>query len=155
MDPDPDPAFFVIDLQDANKKKFSRFFCYYFLKVHLFHFSEIKSHKEVITKQLESRLLFLLDDRRIRSQSRIHTSDSRRLKNTQIRIRNTVSKYDVSPRCIIFSASLLLMLGPLFPLTWSLRACCCFSRIFLTSFLLMLFPALLSLLPSVKVGCLC
>jgi hypothetical protein len=49
MDPDldPDPAIFVINLQDANKKLFS---AYYFLKVHLHHFSKIKSQKEV-TKQ--------------------------------------------------------------------------------------------------------
>ncbi len=49
-----------------------RFFAYYFLKVHLHHFSKIKSHEEV-TKQLESMLflLFLLDNRRIR----IHISD--------------------------------------------------------------------------------
>jgi hypothetical protein len=45
-DADPDPAIFVSDLQDINKK----FFAYYFLKVHLNHFSKIKSHKEV-TKQ--------------------------------------------------------------------------------------------------------
>jgi hypothetical protein len=49
---DPDPAIFVIDLQDANKKLF---FClilfegtFTVLTVH--HFSKIKSHKEV-TKQ--------------------------------------------------------------------------------------------------------
>jgi hypothetical protein len=50
MDPDtaPDPAIFVTDLQDANKKLF--FSAYYFFKVHLHHFSETKSHKEV-TKQ--------------------------------------------------------------------------------------------------------
>jgi hypothetical protein len=45
MDPDPDadtdPAIFVIDLQDSNKKQ--SFSIYYFLKVHLHHFSEIKS----------------------------------------------------------------------------------------------------------------
>jgi len=35
---DPDPAIFVIDLQDAS--------AYYFLKVHLHHFSKIKSQKE-------------------------------------------------------------------------------------------------------------
>jgi hypothetical protein len=42
---DPDPAIFVIDLQDANKKiiLFS-FFAFYFLKVHLSFF---KSQKEV------------------------------------------------------------------------------------------------------------
>jgi hypothetical protein len=47
MDPDadPDPAIFVIDLQDANKKKkiFKSFFAYYFLKVHLHHFKDKKS----------------------------------------------------------------------------------------------------------------
>jgi hypothetical protein len=45
---DPDPAIFVSDLQDINKKLL--FFTYYFLKVYLHHFSKIKSHKEV-TKQ--------------------------------------------------------------------------------------------------------
>jgi hypothetical protein len=55
MDPDPtpDPAIFVIDLQEANKKVFFISFSdYYFLKVHLHHFSNIRSHKEV-TKQQE------------------------------------------------------------------------------------------------------
>jgi hypothetical protein len=33
MDPDPDPAIFVIDLQDANKKLiFKKFSAYYFVK---------------------------------------------------------------------------------------------------------------------------
>ncbi len=68
-DPDPDPVPFASDLQDASKYLFFlHFFAYYFLKVHLHHFSlKIKSHKEV-TKQYRSRffLLFLLDDRRIR-----------------------------------------------------------------------------------------
>jgi hypothetical protein len=53
MDPDadPDPAIFIIDLQDANKKlKKKKFSAYYFLKVHLHHLSKIKSQKEV-TKQ--------------------------------------------------------------------------------------------------------
>jgi hypothetical protein len=77
MDPnaDPDPAIFVIVLQEANKNLFFKnsFSAYYFLKVHLHH-SKIKSQKEV-TKQKESGffLLFLLGDRRIRI--RIHTSD--------------------------------------------------------------------------------
>jgi hypothetical protein len=67
MDPDPvsDPAIFVTDLQDANKK--NSFSSYYFVKVHLYHFSKTKSHKEV-TKQYgrnQGFLLFLLDDRRI------------------------------------------------------------------------------------------
>jgi hypothetical protein len=53
MDPDADqvPAIFVIDLQDANKKLFKKSFsAYYLFKVHLHHFSKIKSQKEV-TKQ--------------------------------------------------------------------------------------------------------
>jgi hypothetical protein len=45
---DPDPAIFVIDLQDDSKKLIFNtiFSAYYFLKVHLHHFSEIKSQKE-------------------------------------------------------------------------------------------------------------
>ncbi len=45
---DPDPANFVIDLQDASKKLiFNIIFCaYYFLKLHLHHFTKIKSQKE-------------------------------------------------------------------------------------------------------------
>jgi hypothetical protein len=46
VDPDSDPAIFVIDLQDASKKQIFNtiFSAYYFLKVHLH--SEIKSQKE-------------------------------------------------------------------------------------------------------------
>jgi hypothetical protein len=53
MDPDPDPAIFVIDLQDANKKlNLKKFFCLLLSEgVHLHHFSKIKSPKEV-TKRL-------------------------------------------------------------------------------------------------------
>jgi hypothetical protein len=45
---DPDPAIFVIDVQDASKKLIfnTNFSAYYFLKVHLHHFSKIKSQKE-------------------------------------------------------------------------------------------------------------
>jgi hypothetical protein len=48
-DPDADPAIFIIDLQDANKKLIfnKSFSAYYFSKVHLNSFSEIKSQKEV------------------------------------------------------------------------------------------------------------
>ncbi len=47
-DLDPDPAIFLINLQDANKiqiclKSFSAF---YFLKLHLHNFSKIQSKKE-------------------------------------------------------------------------------------------------------------
>ncbi len=46
---DPDPAMFIIDLEDANNKliKKKRLSAYYFLKVHLHQFSKIKSQKEV------------------------------------------------------------------------------------------------------------
>jgi hypothetical protein len=47
---DPDPAIFIIDLQEDNKKNFLCFSLFYFLKVHLHPFSKIKSQKEV-TKQ--------------------------------------------------------------------------------------------------------
>jgi hypothetical protein len=53
MDPDsdPDPAIFVIDLKRQQKTNFLKSFSsYYFLKVHLHHFSKTKSPKEV-TKQ--------------------------------------------------------------------------------------------------------
>jgi hypothetical protein len=45
---DPDPAIFVIDLQDASKKLIlTQFFLLIkFLKVHLHHFSKIKSQKK-------------------------------------------------------------------------------------------------------------
>jgi hypothetical protein len=44
-DPDPNPAIFAIDLQDANKKQF--------LKVHLQNFSKIKSKKQSQSKALK------------------------------------------------------------------------------------------------------
>jgi hypothetical protein len=57
MDLDPakalDPVIFITDLQDANKKQFKQKFflliivLFDYLKVHLHHFSKIKSHKEV------------------------------------------------------------------------------------------------------------
>jgi hypothetical protein len=43
MDPDadPDPAIFVIDLQDVNKTNLKKsFFAYYFLKIHGHHFQK-------------------------------------------------------------------------------------------------------------------
>jgi hypothetical protein len=72
MDPDPDPAIFVNDLQDASKKLIFNtiFSAYYFLKVHLHHFSKIKSQKESQNRRNQVFLLFLHDDRRIRSRIR-------------------------------------------------------------------------------------
>jgi hypothetical protein len=48
VDPDPDPAIFLIDLQDASKKLIFNtiFSAYYFLKIHLHNFSKIKSQKK-------------------------------------------------------------------------------------------------------------
>jgi hypothetical protein len=50
-DPDPtsDPAIFVSDLQDGNLKFIflSKFFAFYFLKLHFHCFSKKKNHKEV------------------------------------------------------------------------------------------------------------
>jgi hypothetical protein len=45
---DPDPAIFVIDLQDASKNLFFNtiFSAFYFLKLNLHHFLKIKSQKE-------------------------------------------------------------------------------------------------------------
>jgi hypothetical protein len=51
---DSDPAIFIIDLQDANKKLIKKSFStYYFLKLHLHHFSKIKSQKEVTHRETE------------------------------------------------------------------------------------------------------
>jgi hypothetical protein len=51
MDPDPDPAIYVTDLQDAKKKKnFTKFFCLLLFENAFTSFSKIKSQKEV-TKQ--------------------------------------------------------------------------------------------------------
>jgi hypothetical protein len=50
MDTDPDPAIFVTNPQDASKKLIfnSIFSANYFLKLHLHHFSKIKSQNESI-----------------------------------------------------------------------------------------------------------
>ncbi len=43
----PDPALFVSDIQDANKKYFFLIvFAYYFLKLHLHHSVKMKSRKK-------------------------------------------------------------------------------------------------------------
>jgi hypothetical protein len=62
-----DPATFVIDLQDANKTLICKkiFSAYYFLKVHLHHFSKIRrqkrSNKTVGIKVFLTIFGFLLD----------------------------------------------------------------------------------------------
>ncbi len=49
---DPDPAIFVIDLQDASKKLIfnKNFLAYYFLKLHLHHFYFLKLHLHHFSK---------------------------------------------------------------------------------------------------------
>jgi hypothetical protein len=71
---DPDSAiFFVIDLQDANKKLiFKMFSSYYFLKVH--HLSKDKKSKR--SQNSRFFLLFLLADRRIRIREAQETCGS-------------------------------------------------------------------------------
>ncbi len=89
---DPDPGIFVSDLQDDDLKLlfFLRFFAYYFLKLHLHHYSKLKSYKEV-TEQWELRffLLFMLNYRRIRIHTLHQWIRIQDAKNTLIRIRNT------------------------------------------------------------------
>ncbi len=67
-DADPDPAIFVSDFQYVNHKKFSMFFAFYFLKLHFYHFSKIKSHTEVTkqSNQCFSYCFCLMIERRIR-----------------------------------------------------------------------------------------
>ena len=61
-DSDPDPAIFVIDLQDASKKLIfiTIFSAYYYLKVHLHHFSKIKSQKEPQSDNIVGVKVFIL-----------------------------------------------------------------------------------------------
>ncbi len=68
MDPDP-VLLFINDLLDANKKliKKKSFTPCYFLKVHLHHFSKIKSQKSK-TVEIKVFLTIFLIDRRIRIQ---------------------------------------------------------------------------------------
>jgi hypothetical protein len=47
MDPAPDPAIFVFDLQNADKKNFSTFFCLLLFEDTFASFFKMKSHKEV------------------------------------------------------------------------------------------------------------
>ncbi len=88
MDPDPDPAIFVIDLQDASKKLIFHtiFSAYYFLKLHLHHYSKIKSQKESQNSRNQGFSFYFC--------MMIEGSGSRRPKNMwlRIRIRNTGKK---------------------------------------------------------------
>ncbi len=88
-DPDPgsDPAIFVHDLQDANKKGFS---AYFFLKVYLHHFLKIKSQKKSQNGRNQAfayYFCFMIEGSG--SVSLTYGSGSGRPKN--IRIRNTAA----------------------------------------------------------------
>jgi hypothetical protein len=75
MDPDldPDPAIFVIDLQNANKKLgiYLKFFLGFLLFEGTFTTFSKDKKKSQTSRNRRFFLLFLLDDRRIR----IHTCD--------------------------------------------------------------------------------
>jgi hypothetical protein len=50
MDPDADPDLAIFRQSPSRRQQkiiFYVFFAFYFLKVHLHHFSKVKSHKEV------------------------------------------------------------------------------------------------------------
>ncbi len=94
VDPDPDPAIFVIYLQDSSKKLI--FSACYFLKVHLHYFSKIKSLKESQNSRIQGFsycfcMMIVGSGSRAGSGS-IHLtsgSGSGRSKNMWIRIQNT------------------------------------------------------------------
>jgi hypothetical protein len=81
MDPDPDPTTLIIDLQGADKKTNlfkKKLFCLLLFEGTFTSFlidkKSKRSHKTVGIKVFLI-FLFLLNDRRIRILSRIHTSD--------------------------------------------------------------------------------
>jgi hypothetical protein len=51
---DPDPDIFVIDLMMPTKNKTKKMFAYYFLKLHLHHFSKKKNPKDRRSRILEA-----------------------------------------------------------------------------------------------------
>ncbi len=89
MDPAPDPAIFVIDLQDANKKLFfSKFFCLLLFEGTFSLF--LKSHKKVTKQNSSNQGISYYFCLMIEGSGSVHLtngSGSRWPKN--IRIRNT------------------------------------------------------------------
>jgi hypothetical protein len=79
MDPDADPAIFVIDLQDVNKKliKKKQFLHITFEGTFTSFFKDKKSERSHKTVEIKVFLTVLLNDRRIRLRIRIriHISD--------------------------------------------------------------------------------
>ncbi len=91
---DPDPSFFIIDLQDANKKTnfFKKFPAYYYLKVHLHNFLKVKSQKKSqnsINQGFSYYFCLIIEG----SGSIPLTNRSGWPKNMWIRIRNTETIY--------------------------------------------------------------
>jgi hypothetical protein len=84
---DPDPAIFVSDLQDVNKKIiYLSFFAYYFLKVHLHYFSKTKSHKTVGINVFLTTIYWLDPDPNVPDEkSRI------RIRKSVVRIRSSTT----------------------------------------------------------------
>jgi hypothetical protein len=104
MDPDsdPDPAIFVIDLQDASKKLIFNtiFSAYYFLKVHLHHFSKIKSQKESQNRRNQGFSYYfcmMVEESGSIPLTSGSGSGTGRPKNRWIRIRNTGLFYPTYP----------------------------------------------------------
>jgi hypothetical protein len=91
-DPHPDPAIFVIDLQDANKKLIKKKFICLLLFERTFasFFEDKKSKRSHETVRIKVFLIILFDNRWMieGSRTRNHTSD------LLIRIRNTANNND-------------------------------------------------------------
>jgi hypothetical protein len=106
VDPALNPAIFVLNLQDANKKLF---FCLLFFEGTLHHFSRIKVIKKLQNSRIQGFLLFSLDDRRIRI--RIRTSDERnRFQDAQhwtIKLRISMQKLATKQRNVCGTQILL------------------------------------------------
>jgi hypothetical protein len=89
---DPDPAIFVIDLQDANKKLI-KLICLLLFEGTFTSFFKDKSQKEV-TKQKESMFFFFcLMIEGSGSKPLTNGYGSRRPKNIRSRVRNTAKNY--------------------------------------------------------------
>jgi hypothetical protein len=101
---EPNPAIFVTDLQDASKKQIFNtiFSAYYFLKVHLHHFSKIKSKKKSQNSRNQCfSYYFCMVIEGSGSIPLTSGSGSGRPKNMWIRIRNT-DYFSLQVQCTIF-----------------------------------------------------